>query len=278
MKLPDNFNFSQSSLQDYVQCHYRFYLRHLKRLAWPALQTDNALLLENHMLCGARFHRLVQQYFTGLPLERLNAAAAADPDSQIWQWWQDFLVFFLQEPQGRPSAELILLTRIDTQRLMAKFDLVLKHAKGVSIYDWKTNQRQFKITSLQKRLQTRVYLYTLASEYFSLVGEVRPAFEEMRMIYWQANFPDEPVILQYSESAYQADKAYLTHLIKEICSRDEDEFEKTNDLNQCRYCVYRSLCERGIEAGSYDAFEKETEGGGLDDFDIDMEHVMEFEI
>jgi len=108
MKLPDNFIYSQSSLQDYVNCPYRFYLRHIQGLQWPALQTDDALLMEEHMLSGpalqtddallmeehmlsgARFHRLIQQYFLGLPLERLSNIAEADPNPDIPVWWRNF--------------------------------------------------------------------------------------------------------------------------------------------------------------------------------------------
>ena len=41
--LPEGFRFSQSSLQDYVDCRRRFQLRYLQNLAWPALQSEPAL-------------------------------------------------------------------------------------------------------------------------------------------------------------------------------------------------------------------------------------------
>ncbi len=46
MKLADSFDFTQSNLQDYVECPYRFYLRHVLHTKWPALIVDDALEYE----------------------------------------------------------------------------------------------------------------------------------------------------------------------------------------------------------------------------------------
>ena len=40
--LPDDFHFSQGSLQDYVDCQRRFQLRYLMKLAWPAVDAEPA--------------------------------------------------------------------------------------------------------------------------------------------------------------------------------------------------------------------------------------------
>lgn len=44
-------------------------------------------------------------------------------------------------------------------------------------------------------------------------------------------------------------------LIEEILNLEEDDFLKTKDLDKCRYCVYRSHCDRGIGAGDAKDFE-----------------------
>jgi len=69
MKIPDNFAFSQHNLQDYVDCPRRFELRYLKKLAWPAIQSEPVLAIERHMQLGERFHRMVQQHQSGLPAD-----------------------------------------------------------------------------------------------------------------------------------------------------------------------------------------------------------------
>jgi hypothetical protein len=35
------------------------------------------------------------------------------------------------------------------------------------------------------------------------------------------------------------------------------EWEKTPDERKCAYCVYRSLCQRGVQAGTLDADEED---------------------
>ena len=66
MKLPAEFQYSQSSLQDYVECQRRFELRYIQRQAWPAVEVEPILEKEEHMRQGAAFHRLLQQHDIGL--------------------------------------------------------------------------------------------------------------------------------------------------------------------------------------------------------------------
>ena len=66
---------SQSSLQDYNDCPRRFELRYLQRLAYPAIETEPALENEKHQREGEQFHRLVQQYFIGIPAEQVGKLA-----------------------------------------------------------------------------------------------------------------------------------------------------------------------------------------------------------
>ena len=82
MRLPKDFDFTQSNLQDYVDCPYRFYLRYGLRLKWPALMVDEALKFEQHGQMGARFHQLVQQYEEILQRER----EAGPPPSPLPNW------------------------------------------------------------------------------------------------------------------------------------------------------------------------------------------------
>ncbi len=90
MTLPPGFQFSQASLQDYADCPRRFQLRYLLKIAWPAVQSEPLQEHERFMRQGERFHRLVQQYFLGLPPEML-AAQTKDPDLALW--WENFLQF-----------------------------------------------------------------------------------------------------------------------------------------------------------------------------------------
>jgi hypothetical protein len=50
----------------------------------------------------------------------------------------------------------------------------------------------------------------------------------------------------------------------------------TDDVRRCRFCRYRSLCDRGVEAGESDAAGAE-EVSGADDTPADWGSTFDFE-
>jgi len=98
MNLPEGFIFSQGSLQDFVDCRRRFQLRYLKRLAWPALETEPALEAERYLQQGALFHRMVQQHLLGVPAERLSPAISSE---DLGRWWANYLEFHKDQTGSR---------------------------------------------------------------------------------------------------------------------------------------------------------------------------------
>jgi len=53
------------------------------------------------------------------------------------------------------------------------------------------------------------------------------------------------------------------------------EFPLTEDEKMCRFCVYRSYCNRGAQAGQMDEAEAEMESEAA--FDINFEQISEIE-
>ena len=76
MPLPDNFQFSQASLQDFVDCPRRFHLRYLLNVAWPAAEAEPIEEQERRVQLGLAFHRMVQQQLVGIPEVRIARMAA----------------------------------------------------------------------------------------------------------------------------------------------------------------------------------------------------------
>ncbi len=100
------------------------------------------------------------------------------------------------------------------------------------------------------------------------------------MVYWFANFPEDPERFPYDAAQYGADSDDLASLIEEIKSHSElgdEDFPLTTQERRCRYCPYRSLCQRGVRAGAFDEAEDEPEWG--DDFEIafEFEQIAEIE-
>ena len=157
MKLSEDFTFSQSNLQDYVDCPYRFYLRYILKLKWPALIVDDALAFEKRGQIGARFHQLIQQYLSGIPEAHITNLAEADPAPELSRWWEDFIQFVSPRLEGEQFVEWTLTTSLGGQFLLAKFDLILlKNDGDLAIFDWKTSRRTPRQDWLLPRIQTRL--------------------------------------------------------------------------------------------------------------------------
>jgi CRISPR/Cas system-associated exonuclease Cas4 (RecB family) len=291
MTLPTDFQFSQGSLQDYVDCPRRFQLRYIQRLAWPAVEAEPALENEQHLQQGAAFHRLVHQHLLGFLPERLSSTIA---DEDLSRWWHNYLESGPADLPVSRYPEVVLSAPVSGHRLVAKYDLVavgpvLSRAEGTEqrvdfgelsravIVDWKTSRRRPRRKVLAERLQTRVYPYLLVRA-GSHLNEDRPFQpEQVEMVYWFANFPEDPERFPYNAAQYDVDSDYLASLVEEIKDLGDEGFALTTQERRCRYCPYRSLCQRGTGAGSFDEAEDELEWG--DDFDIalDFEQIAEIE-
>lgn len=286
--LPPDFQFSQRSLQDFVDCRRRFQLRYLLKLSWPAIEAEPMLEHEKRLRMGAEFHRLVQRHLSGVPAERLTVMLEADvsPRDDLLRWWKNYLQYAGEFTAGFPSApgdllEASLSAPLGPFRLIAKYDLVLTAPAGqdprVIIVDWKTSQQQPSRAWITERLQTRVYLFLLVETgaYFRESGQLRP--DRVEMVYWFPEFPQEPVRIPYTNEQYQMDKSYLLGMVKEIENLGEEEFHLTEDETQCRFCTYRSLCDRGDRAEFFDQEGFDLAENQEDDFTFDFDDVAEIE-
>jgi CRISPR/Cas system-associated exonuclease Cas4 (RecB family) len=272
MTLPDRFQFSQGSLQNYADCPRRFQLRYLLRLNWPAVEAEPALESERHTQLGAAFHRLVHRHLLGIDPQRLSRAVQ---DADLRRWWHNYLEHGPQELPSSRHPEVILSAPLEGYRVVARYDLVAVDAgRRAAIVDWKTSRKRPKHQDLAGRLQTRVYPYLLVRAGVYLNGGQSFAPEQIEMIYWFADYPDDPARFVYDAAQYEADEAYLTTLVHEI--ERAEEFPLTTQERHCKYCSYRSLCRRGVEAGPLDRVEDEL---SLDDLGVvlNFEQIAEIE-
>jgi CRISPR/Cas system-associated exonuclease Cas4 (RecB family) len=291
MPLPDDFQFTQSNLQDYTDCPRRFQLRYLMQLAWPAIAVEPADEYEAQVQDGETFHRLAQQHVLGiLPWEdqpRLD-------DEPLAEWWRAYLA---DPPADLPLIrlpEITLSAPLGDHRLTAKYDLIaLDPGRRAVIVDWKTSAKRPRPGWLIGRLQTRVYRYLLVRA----GGDLRHvpgtsqvpgtsgggpsgatlAPDQVEMIYWFANFPDAPERLPYDATQFAADGRVLTELAAEITQRADPVFPLTDDLKRCGFCAYRSLCGRGVVAGDMSdagddaaAVEEPAAGDWAEGFDFEQ--------
>jgi RecB family exonuclease len=274
--LPAGFQFSQSTLQDYVDCPRRFQLRYILRQAWPGVRTEPLQQHERHMDRGVQFHRLVQRHQLGIPVEQLERGL----DEELAGWWRAYLGFdLLHSMPGRRYPEITLSADLSGARLLAKYDLlVVSPNQGITIFDWKTSLKPLRREFLLKRLQTHVYPYILARSGDGLLGtEISP--KQITFCCWNTAAPSEPVIIQYSQEQYQQDESYLSGLLAALraeVERGPAVWILTADEHRCRFCEYRSLCGRGEAAGNFeemDDFGDEIDPSVADFGLVDVEEI-----
>jgi CRISPR/Cas system-associated exonuclease Cas4 (RecB family) len=257
MPFPATFQFSQSMLQDYLDCPRRFQLRYLLQQPWPAVQSEPLSEYERLMELGWRFHQLLRRHNMGLPEKEL---ARTLDDAELRRWWRNYLE---SPPPDLPAtlrrAEVTLSTPLGAHRLAARYDLLAADpGRRVVIVDWKTNQRRPDAAQLARRLQTRVYRYVLAAAGKDYNGGAPPSPEQITMIYWFAEHPAEPEILPYDTSQFAEDEAYLSDLVATIVRHAAGPAERwalTPEEAHCRFCTYRSLCDRGVQPGPLAEFD-----------------------
>ncbi len=273
MSIPDLFLFSQQSLQDYVDCQRRFQLRFVLRRPWPALPTDPPGAYRHHLQLGADFHRLAHQQALGFDPVRLSETI---DDPTLARWWQTFEKHPVPDlPSSVRRAELSVGAPLAGYRLVAKFDLLAAEpARRLVVVDWKTAFKPPLRSTLDRRLQTRVYSYLAVETGAAYNDGHAPVPEQVEMVYWFAAAKGRTERFRYDSDRYLKDRAFLTGLISEIVARELAVWPLTADEQHCRWCGYQSLCERDVGAGPISEMDLEPDLDQLG-WDLDLDQIAE---
>jgi hypothetical protein len=240
---------------------------------------------ERYLQKGLAFHRLVHQHLLGVPSQALSSMLH---DEELQRWWDNYLLFigdftsvgdYGDLENARRYPEISLTAPLGDYRLIAKYDLIILTPDGQAIiFDWKTSRKPLQRRWLEGRLQTRLYPSLLLRAADHLKRTIPPAPGEVEMVYWFPGFPDQSQRFPYDLSKFREDERYLTDLVETIQDLDEDQFPLTDDERRCAYCVYRSLCNRGVKAGSLEGFEMDDEiSSDALEVTLDFEQISEIE-
>jgi hypothetical protein len=262
-----------------MDCAQRFKLRYLDRLSYPAAETEPTLENEKHQQEGEYFHRLIQQHLIGIPAEQIAKFANT---ADLQRWWDNFqkspdlsmlheIISNGKKDLSKLYPEATLSAPLGKYRLLAKYDLIALQDEKAIIYDWKTYRKRPRNEWLAARMQTRVYRALLIEAGTHLNGGKRFEPEQIEMIYWFPDFPNDPARFPYTSAQFQRDWDTLLKLSEEVASASS--YPLTEDRQKCLFCTYRSYCERGIQAGDAEQAEAEMDAEEL--FDVNFEQIGE---
>ncbi len=272
--LAEDFVFSQTSLQDYLDCPRRFELKYILGRRWPAPEVENLLEFERRMAQGERFHHLIHQHQVGIDASALSESI---DDDDVRRWFEAYRRSGLADVPGERRPETTLIVSLGDHLLLAKFDLLVIEPGGRAlIVDWKTGRQAPRPDRLVGRMQTVVYRCVLALGGDAHYGGQPIPPEQIEMIYWYAEGGGELRRFVYDSAQFAADRALLRGLMDEIAARRS--FPLTEVVERCRFCPYRSLCDRGVRAGPLDDYDGvDGDVDELSAFTLDLDQIAEIE-
>ena len=265
---------SANNLQDYIDCPHRFKLRYILKQFWPSEPVDLSHEFEENIRRGQRFHQMAYQFLSGIPKDQI---LALDMDSTLRVWFSAFLDLVETLPIKKKYTEETLVASFKGKRLQARYDLLYADGNGsLTIIDWKTTRVKPDKNTLRNRLQTILYPFILAESACALFTELNNPTYKITMRYWYANHPKKNVEFLYDENLHIQHSNYLSEIISEILSTKSDNFSKTDDKKRCKYCTYRTLCERGNTAGALN--DEVDEESLFNDFSLDFDNFSDFQL
>lgn len=244
--------FSASMLQDFADCPRRFELKYLRRQLWPAIPAEPIQKFERMMELGRQFHTLANQYFSGVPADNILHVIQ---DPTLRTWFNHFTEFKQQLTAERAYSEFQLSGLIGSNRFTAVYDLIQFSGDGkIAIFDWKTSTHPPRSEQYHRRMQSLVYPVLLANNLDQLKSEKNGGNNELiTMTYWFPAYPENPISLEFNTQDTLENSQLIKRITDEIQKRiDGSDFPRTEELKLCKFCMYRSMCERGISAGSID--------------------------
>lgn len=220
----DNF-YTQSSLRDFLTCPYKYKLKYIDGIYWFQDEVQNSFDL------GSDFHTIAERYFLGLDNSYIE-------DENMKLWMNELKKHFLKKSRILYLPEYEIRYSELGLNMLARYDLLILEEDRISILDWKTNQKEIDPKEKTSDIQTKVYTYLLANS-LPLFKEHKYSLESIRMIYWQPNYPDNKIEINYSFGRNLEYKKFFKDLTERI---EKSDFPK--NLKNCSFCEFNVFCNK----------------------------------
>ncbi len=227
---------TQTQISAYERCRRYYYLKYIKKLAWPVEESTRAEIQK-----GADFHLLAHQLIMGMdPSELLFPA----DDEKMRRWIDNFCRMVPLREYDQVLAEKEVSALHSGVLWLGMFDALAIRDDRITVYDWKTTGHPVNSSDYLRTPQTRLYRFLAKMCAPRLLGiglHGLPA-ENIEMIYWFPEHPETGIRLPYSESAFREDLTWLELKAAELTSGQPDDYPRTSENRRCRFCKYQTHC------------------------------------
>lgn len=229
-----SFYYSQNSLGIYERCPKMFEYIYIEGISGKGIDPELKKKIER----GTNFHILAERYFNGM-----NDYFYIK-DEQLLEWMD-----VLEEKYSKNidcRSEFEIRQDKDGIRLMAKYDLIVTEGNKVKVVDFKTNKKPYNTEVMEENIQTKVYMFLLGENLKKIFPEMK--IEDITMEYFQLNYPENIIFIEYSEKKHEKNKKTLKKLIDEI-KKNKKIFSMKND-ETCVKCGFESFCKKNFKKTS----------------------------
>lgn len=247
-KLKD-FLYSQNSINTYKSCPLKFRYKYIDKVNWKQDDENSRAYYENLKL-GTDFHLICERYFNNIPT---GIEHCKNHDFSVWLDKIKRLIPLRNEHIYLPEYEIRY--KLEGVNIQAKYDLIIISEDNISIWDWKTENRKLDYNSVEKRMQTIIYLF-LATEVIPKIYNKNIRYENISINYYQPEYYNEPITIKYSDEKHTQSKCNIKNYIDKIMQTCyEDEISLKNNKH-CKFCEFNKLCNN--EDIDYEAWEDEV--------------------
>lgn len=229
-----SFYYSQNSFGIYERCPKMFEYIYIDGISGKGLDPE----LKKNIEMGTNFHILAERYFNGMKdyfyIE----------DDQLLEWMDVLGEKYPENIDCRSEFEI--RQDRDEIKLMAKYDLLVIEGDKIKIVDFKTNKKPYNIGVMEEDIQTKVYMFLLGENLKKVFPKMK--IEDISMEYFQLNYPENKIFIEYNEKKHEKNKKILKELIVEIKKNKKNFFVKNNET--CEKCGFESFCEKNFKKTS----------------------------
>lgn len=249
----NKFIYSQNSINTYKSCPIKFKYKYIDKINWKFDDIGSREYYEGLKL-GREFHLICERYFSNIPL------GIDDKNKDKFGGYIDkikALIPINEESIYLPEYEIRY--KLNEDIIIAKYDLIIINQDNIEIWDWKTENKKINYKNVESRMQTIVYML-LAKEVIPKIYNLNINAENFKMKYYQPEFDDKPITINYTEDKHNVNKEKIKEyieMIKETKYSEEDKefrFELIKNNKHCKFCEFNKLCNN--QEVNYDILEE----------------------